>query len=168
MSLQLPPVFTTLQIPLLLLTNILTLAIGPRHRVVQFAFSVPVLFVLVAQSLYREWTGGWGLHYGLNCFVMSMVMVWVDWVALNSPDREGWVKLQKRKASAKDEEKPKTNGHVQSNGHAGVSSKKEEMQRGFWGRMWWATRLATTNRYTGWSCESKNVPVEVGPEYSRL
>src|SRR5690242_7667616 len=97
MSLQLPPIFTTLQVPLILLINILTLAIGPQHRVAQFAFSVPVLFLLVTQSLYREWTGGWGLHYGLNCFVMSAVITWADWVLLNSPDKEGWVKVYVRR-----------------------------------------------------------------------
>jgi hypothetical protein len=39
---------------------------------------------------------------------------------------------------------------------------------GFGERLWWAVRLATTNRYVGWSCEAKNVPLEVGPEYPRL
>ncbi|KAH6618760.1 membrane bound O-acyl transferase family-domain-containing protein [Boeremia exigua] len=155
MSLQLPPIFATLQVPLILLTNIATLAIGPRHRVLQFAFSVPVLGVLVAQSVYREWDRGWGLQYGLNCFVMSAVMTWVDWVLLDSPDRERWVRV-------------KSNGQVESNGHAVISSKMASAPTGFWSRLWWAAQLSTTNRYTGWSCESKNVPVEVGPEYPRL
>ncbi|KAJ8106496.1 hypothetical protein OPT61_g9497 [Boeremia exigua] len=198
MALQLPPVFTTLQVPLIMLTNITALAIGPRHRVLQFAFSVPVLIVLVAQSLYREWDGGWGLHYGLNCFVMSLVMDWVDWVLLNSPYREGWTKLEVRKGAVKEEggvvrkeqgngyassngnlksnghasnghasNGHASNGHAKSNGHA-TSMSKDDAPKRFWSRFWWATRLTTTNRYPGWSCESKNVPVEVGPEYSRL
>lgn len=96
---------------------------------------------------------------------MSAVMTWVDWVLLNSPDREGWVKLDVRKGAEKGGE---GNGHVKSNGHAGGLSKGQNVPEGFWSRLWWATRLATTNRYTGWSCESKNVPVEVGPGYSRL
>ncbi|KAJ4988751.1 tat pathway signal sequence [Stagonosporopsis vannaccii] len=157
MSLQLPQVFITLQIPFILLTNVLTLAIGPRYRVAQFAFSVPVLSLLVAQSLYREWDRGWGLHYGLNCFVMSAVMTWVDWVLLNSPDREGWVKFSVQRGSVKGEE---GNWHMKSNGYAGRLSKKETVPKGFGSRLWWAAGLATTNRYTGWSCESKNVPVE--------
>ncbi len=94
--LQLPVILPTFQVPLILLTNVITLAIGPQRRVLQFAFSVPVLFVLFAQSLYREWERGWGLHYGLNCFVMSLAMVWVDWMLLNSPGREDWMKLDVR------------------------------------------------------------------------
>jgi hypothetical protein len=45
---------------------------------------------------------------------------------------------------------------------------KEAAPEAFWERLWWAIRLSTTNRYVGWSCEAKNVPLEVGAEYPRL
>ncbi|KAJ4410433.1 hypothetical protein N0V91_001919 [Didymella pomorum] len=99
MALQLPPIFITLQPALILTTNVLTLAIGPQHRVLQFAFSVPALFILAAQSLYRDWDRGWGLHYGLNCFVMTSLVTWVDWILLNNPYKEQWVKLEQRKGA---------------------------------------------------------------------
>jgi hypothetical protein len=177
MALQLPPIFTILQPPLILATNVFTLAIGPKHRVLQFAFSVPVLFFLIAQSLYREWDQGWGLHYGLNCFLVTSLVTWVDWVLLNSPYKERWVKLEQRKGSAQKKEKaglqdrdadgfPKHDGAV-------VTSKRELQNKAhgvpetFRGRLWWATRLATTNRYVGWSCEVKNVPSSFPPSYPR-
>lgn len=181
LSLQLPPIFTTLQPPLILLANILTLAIGPRHRVLQFAFGVPVLFILAAQSLYREWDRGWGLHYGLNCFVVTNLVVWVDWILLNSPYKEEWVKLDHRKGSGRSREEkavslvpsssagfPKDDGGVvESKGGLKKGLEKRAAPVGFWSRLWWATRLATTNRYTGWSCEVKNVPASVPSTYPR-
>jgi hypothetical protein len=156
-QLQLPPLFTSLQIPLLLLTNCLTLAIGPSHRLAQFAFSVPVLGVLTAQSLYREWGPNWGMHYALNIIVMVTLATWVDWVVLQRPDREGWVKVDRR---------------GESDGDVSKVQKGRGAPSGFWSRLWWAVRLTASgtgvgNRYVGWSCEVKNVPVEVDVGYSR-
>lgn len=178
MALQLPPIFITLQPALILTTNVLTLAIGPQHRVLQFAFSVPALFILAAQSLYRDWDRGWGLHYGLNCFVMTSLVTWVDWILLNNPYKEQWVKLEQRKGAetlgketvraTESAEFPKDDGGV-------VRSKsifkrdlgKLGMPETFPQRLWWAARLVTTNRYVSWSCEVKNVPGSVPHTYPR-
>ncbi|KAF9698500.1 hypothetical protein EKO04_003829 [Ascochyta lentis] len=153
MSLHLPPAFTTLQLPLLLLTNILALTIGPRHRLLQLAFTLPALLLLAAQSLYRDYTGAWGIHYGMNCGVASMLATYVDWVVLRSPDREGWVKLRGRFGGGGGE----SNVDVKGGG-----KEKRGAPRTFRERLWWAVRLGFTNRYTGWSSEVKHVPVEVG------
>lgn len=178
MALQLPPVFTTLQPALVIATNVFTLAIGPRHRVLQFAFSVPVLFILIAQSLYRDWDRGWGLHYGLNCFVATSLFAWVDWILLNSPYKERWMKLERRKdvGRMRDEKNhpaegdtfPKHDGDVvRSKRGSADDSQPFTLPGSFWKRLWWAMRLATTNRYVGWSCEVKNVPASVRPTYPR-
>ena len=176
MALQLPPIFTILQPALILATNVLTLAIGPEHRILQFAFSVPVLFILAAQSLYRDWDRGWGLHYGLNCFVVTSLATWVDWILLNSPYKEGWVKLEQRKGvgkvgdgevgEAKGDAFPRDDGGVvRSNKSSAMHEGKRE--RSFAEKLWWAVRLAATNRYVGWSCEVKNVPASVPTSYPR-
>lgn len=178
MALQLPPIFITLQPAFIVATNILTFAIGPNHRVSQFAFSVPVLFLLAAQSLYRDWDRGWGLHYGLNCFIVTSLATWVDWVLLNNPYKERWVKLKQRKGAGelKDDKLDPTDDPTFPKDDGGVIRSKTDLQhdpenRGmppsFLERLWWAARLATTNRYVGWSCEVKNLPASVPPSYSR-
>ncbi|KAF3033693.1 hypothetical protein E8E12_004177 [Didymella heteroderae] len=177
MAFQLPLIFTTLQPLLIIASNVLTLAIGPQRRVLQFAFSVPVLFLFAAQSLYRDWDRGWGLHYGLNCFVVTNLFVWFDWVVLNSPYREGWIKLDQRKSSEvpRDESTgssperaafPKDDGGVVQSKSA-VQKQRHGVPETFWGRLCWAARLSTTNRYIGWSCEVKNAPSSVPSTYPR-
>lgn len=141
----------TLVAPLLSLTNILALVIGPQHRVLQLGFSLPVLAFLAAQSVGRGYVGTWGIYLGVNSGVASLLGTYVDWVLLGSPDREGWVKRGRRVGR---------DGRVESNGDA-----KNAAPTGFRSRLWWATRLACTLRYTGWSCEVKNVPVEVDDDY---
>lgn len=176
-SLALPPALLPLQIPLILATNILTLALNKHNRFLALALGFPLLVLLVSQSLYREWEKGWGLHYGINCFIMTVVFAWVEWVGLGVPDREGWGKVvrgEEREKKGRWERdglgerigavKEKGDGVVRSNGSAVVKTSPE----GFGERLWWAVRLSTTNRYVGWSCEAKNVPLEVGPEYPRL
>ncbi|KAF1929477.1 uncharacterized protein M421DRAFT_420004 [Didymella exigua CBS 183.55] len=175
MALHLPPLFTTLQAPLIILTNILTLAIGPRNRLLQFAFSVPVLFLLAAQSLYRDWDRGWGLHYGLSCFVVTNLAVWADWALLASPDREGWAKLEQRSGAAQKEKEKESRGEGEGafpKDDGGVVESKRGVQGGgvptsFCARLWWAIRLSATTRYIGWSCEVKNVPPSVPVGYPR-
>lgn len=178
MALHLPLIFITLQPALVIATNVLTLAIGPRHRVLQFAFSVPVLFILAAQSLYRDWDRGWGLHYGLNCFVVTSLFTWVDWILLNDPYKERWVKLEQRKGAERVEDEkvdsaegaafPKDDGDVvRSKSNSTHDSKPLAFSSTFWERLCWAMRLATTNRYVGWSCEVKNAPASVPPTYPR-
>ncbi|KZM18814.1 uncharacterized protein EKO05_0006641 [Ascochyta rabiei] len=166
MSLRLPPVFTALQLPLLLLTNVFALAIGPRQRLLQLGLTLPVLLLLAAQSRYRDYAGPWGVHYGVNCGVASLIATYVDWVVLAAPDREGWVKLGRRDGGGE----RGSGGGVESNGivkSSGVEREKRAAPTAFRERLWWAVRLGVTNRYTGWSCEVKNVPVEVDDEYPR-
>jgi len=178
MALQLPPIFTTLQPALILAANILTLAISPQHCILQFAFSVPVLYLLAAQSLYRDWDRGWGLHYGLNCFVMTSLVTWVDWILLNSPYKENWVKLEQRKgAETLGKEKVGLTDSptflkddrdvIRSKSSSRKNVPKQYVLASFSERLWWAARLGTTNRYVGWSCEVKNVPGSVPPTYPR-
>jgi hypothetical protein len=144
---ELPPIFLTLQPLLLHATNILALAIGPQNRVLQLSTTLPALVLLVAQSWYREWNGQWGMQYGIECMVFCMAWGYVDWIVLGSPDREGWCKI--RYGSG---EKRKEEGKV---------------PQGFWKRAYWGLRLAMGVRYVGWSCEVKNVPVEVDAGYPR-
>lgn len=183
-SLQLPPVFGTLQLPLLLATNVLALAIGPRYRFLQLGFSLPVWTLLAAQSRYRDYSGAWGIHYAVNCGILSLLATYVDWVLLKSADREGWTKLSSRVGAVQrstnedelknsetvgDDDFPKDDGGVvKSNGAAASkSTAKITAPIGFRSRLWWAIRLACTNRYTCWSCEVKNVPFEVDDDYPR-
>lgn len=178
MALQLPPIFATLQPALILAANVFTLAIGPNHRVLQFAFSIPVLSILAAQSLYRDWDRGWGLHYGLNCFVVTSLVTWIDWILLNSPYKERWVKLEQHKGAARVKdggvapaESPAfpedDSGVVRSKNSMGNPVEKRYVPASFLQRFWWSGRLATTNRYVGWSSEVKNVPASVPSTYPR-
>ena len=188
LSLQLPPAFDALQAPLLLLTNTLALTVGPQHRVLQLGLSIPVWIILVAQSLYRNYDGAWGIHYATNCAVANLLAIYVDTVLLASPDREGWTKLKSRvntpasnedsAGSMKDSKATDSSGFPENDGCvvksigisgsiAGKLAVKNTAPAGFRDRLWWAIRLACTTRYIGWSCEVKNVPVEVGESYPR-
>lgn len=163
---QLPPQIITLQIPLLYLINILALAAGPNHHVLRVSITLPLVILLITQSLYREWYAGWGNHYAINCTVWSVVFNYVDWVLLGNPDREGWYKIRyKNDGKSGDDDKDEKK--------ADVSMKTYEDEPGgagrtFPSRIWWALRLATTNRYTGWSNQVKNVYMEVPADYPRL
>lgn len=151
-SLALPPVFRDLQIPLIYVNNIIALAIGPKHRVVQLGVTLPVLLLLVSQSLYKPVEGEWGRRYAFESAILSLVAIYVDWILLASPDKERWRKTQYDKGDKV--------ANDQSKG-------EKEVPQTFWGRAWWGVRLATTNRYVGWSCQVKNVRMEVDPAYSR-
>jgi hypothetical protein len=85
------------------------------------------------------------MHYAVECMVFTCVFTYVDWNILGSPDKEKWGKV--RYKVGKEE--------------------KERASHGFWERAWWGVRLGVGSRYVGWSCEVKNVPKEVGAEYSR-
>lgn len=101
---------------------------------------------------------------------------------LNSPYKEGWVKLQVRRGESeskgekeleKEKEKMKGDGGFPIHDGDVVRSAKRDTRKSdgmpatFWQRLWWATRLSTTSRYTGWSSEAKNVPASVPPSYPR-
>ena len=150
-ALQLPQIFIDLQVPLICLNSIIALAIGPQHRSIQVLLSFPILVLLTAQSLYREWDGGWGYHYGINCSVMCLIFTWIDWILLGSPDKQAWGKIK----------------YLNQKDGTVVEKKEDSPPRGFLNRAWWAARLATTNRYVGWSQQVKNVRMEVGADYPR-
>jgi hypothetical protein len=152
-SLALPPIFSTLQIPLLYTINITSLALGPSHPILRS--SIHALFILlVLQSLYKPSTGVFGMRYAMECLVWSVTWVYFDWNVLCRPDAEGWEKISYA------EEKGVKGGEKKDVG-------KLDVKEGFWNRMWWAIRLATTQRYVGWSQEVKNVRKEVDASYSR-
>jgi hypothetical protein len=79
---------------------------------------------------------------------MCLIWVWVDWIVLRGPDREMWRRVSE--GATKD-----------------VGKKEERGEKGFWKRAYWGVRLVTGVRYVGWSCQVKNVPVEVDRDYAR-
>lgn len=171
MALPTHPLLVTLQIPLLYMTNCITLAVSPRRQVLRVGLSLPIVILLISQSLHRAWEGRWGNHYALNCVVFSIAFTYVDWILLASPDEEVWFKIRYGKSVEGGERKQsvRAKGNGNGNGHPVTSSKgNDRVPRIFWARLWWGMRLATTNRYVGWSCEVKNVRIEVNPEYPRL
>jgi hypothetical protein len=174
-SLELPPQIISLQLPLIFLNNVFALALGPKHQFLRVSISLPILAILLAQSLYRQWDAGWGNHFGLNCAVWATAFTYVDWILLSNPDKEGWYKIQYGQTKEIEQGK-KQNGDAKEHGKAtGDGVAKEGYQdvkggagRTFWSRLWWGMRLATTTRYVGWYCQVKNVPVEVPSDYPRL
>jgi hypothetical protein len=172
---ELPPQLITLQIPLLYLTNIIALAIGPKHQFLRVSISLPILVLLVAQSLYRQWDAGWGNHYAINCLVWSIVFIYVDWILLCSPDNEGWRKIRYQDPYEKSQAAVKKSDDFVAEkismaemNTISIWVSDDEGEEGFWERMWWGLRLVTTNRYTGWSQQVKNVPKRVEVGYPRL
>ncbi|KAH7398778.1 membrane bound O-acyl transferase family-domain-containing protein [Phaeosphaeria sp. MPI-PUGE-AT-0046c] len=147
LSLELPQSLIAFQVPLLYLVNIFALALGPKHNVLRYGLTLPLFVLLVAQSLYRDWDGVFGMHYALGCMVLSVAFTYVEWNLLRIPDKEKWRKIR----------------YVQ-----GKEEVEDVVGDGFWERAWWGVRLAMGNRYVGWTQESKNVVKEVGPEYSRV
>jgi hypothetical protein len=170
--LQLPPIFMQLQAPLLVLNNVVALAIGPERQALRVSISLPLLVVLVAQSLYREWDVGWGYRYGYEIFVMTMIYQYFDWILVKSPDREGWYKIQYGKGIEQEKDKDKMS-NSQMNGNGAGENRRYQLVPGgagttFWSRLWWGMRLSITNRYVGWSHQVKNVNMEVPSDYPRL
>ncbi|KAF2017199.1 hypothetical protein BU24DRAFT_490412 [Aaosphaeria arxii CBS 175.79] len=140
----LPPTVRQLQIPLLYATNIISLGFKPSTFRTAASFSI--ISLLVAQCLYpREDDIYYGDRYTNGCLALYCLFVNVDWIVLANPDKERWHK-------------------VKSNG---TDEKSVDVPQSFLGRVWWGARLATTNRYVGWSQEVKNVPVEVPIGYPR-
>lgn len=171
-SFQLPAQLIALQVPLLVLNNAVALAVGPRYQFVRVFISAPLLALLVVQSLYRECDGGWGQQYALNVMVCGMVFQYIDWILLQSPDKEGWHKIQygQEEVGKKTDKDELANDKM--NGKGAVRKRYENLSGGagttFWSRLWWAIRLSLTNRYVGWSNQVKNINMEVPPTYPRL
>ncbi|KAF2844842.1 hypothetical protein T440DRAFT_502861 [Plenodomus tracheiphilus IPT5] len=153
------PYLVTFQIPLLYLLNIVALAIEPKYQISRVAFSLPILIVLVLQSLSREWDGNWGIHYMINCAALMLVFQYVDWVLLASPDIEGW-----RRVGA-DSEDARVNGQAKQSEEFTAA-----VPKGFQRRVWWGLQLTfASTRYVGWSCQVMNVPVmKVHSTYPRM
>lgn len=174
LSLELPPVLLALQFPILYLNNMAALAVGPEHQVARVAISFPILLLFMAQSWYRQWDIQWGHRYAMECLSFAMMFDWIDRVLLSNPDREGWYKIHYGKGAALQKEKDETaNGKMNGNGKAVAPRKRYEIIPGgagttFWSRMWWGARLSVTNRYVGWSCQVKNINMEVPSDYPRL
>jgi hypothetical protein len=152
MSLVLPPIFSTLQLPLLYTTNVLGLAIGPQHRVLQLGITLPAVILLVAQSFYRKVDTTYGLRYSVGVTVVSLCFIYFDWIVLNSPDKEKWRKIRYVRREGKDGQ---------------LKEKMEEEPKGFGNRLWWALRIASGNRYVGWTQQVKNLPPRVEADYPR-
>lgn len=151
--LQLPPIFSTLQLPLLYANTILAHAIGPNHRALQVGITFPVLVVLVAQSLYRTLDAAYGMRYSVEMMVTARCLEYADQVVLGSAWRERWRKVRYVKIN---------------DGQDGeVKEVLEDMPRTFWSRAYWGLRIAMGNRYVGWSQQVKNVPPRVSATYSR-
>ncbi|KAL5118952.1 hypothetical protein ACEQ8H_003081 [Pleosporales sp. CAS-2024a] len=166
-SLQLPRIFLHVQIPLLFLTNIVALAIGPQHQVVRLGMTLPLLGILVAQSLYRDWEIGWGIHYAIEIGIMQLAFVYLDWNVLGSPDKEGWRKIDYEQ---EEKERGAVNGNNKGAPPEGGREKKHMgvVPQTFWQRAWWGVRLSTGHRMVGWTQEVKNTPKEVAADYSRV
>ncbi|PSN63634.1 hypothetical protein BS50DRAFT_557722 [Corynespora cassiicola Philippines] len=143
---ELPTPLRTTYIPLLYLTNIL--ALGFKPSVLRTLTTLPLTLLFLSQAVYNPRTH-LADDYPMNVLACAAVFTWVDWIALGSPDREGWTKLR----------------YAEGDGEMGEVEKK--VPQGFWVRVWWGVRLATTNRYVGWSQQVKNVPVDVGAQYPR-
>jgi hypothetical protein len=133
-SLALPEIFLYLQIPLMYLTTVLGLTIGPKHQALRLGITLPLFSLLAIQSLHREWSIGWGLHYALEVNVFTQMFTYFDWNILGSPDREGWRKIQYGAEELA----------VNGNGH--VKKKEDGVPQDFWQRAWWALRLMTGTR----------------------
>ncbi|ORY07911.1 membrane bound O-acyl transferase family-domain-containing protein [Clohesyomyces aquaticus] len=136
------------QIPLLYLTNIIGLGMKPGPF--RVAVTLPILIFLVTQSFYRIEEMYYGDEYSMNCLSLCVVLMYLDWIILASPDKERWYKIRYGKKEG-DSQREKDN----------------IVPDHFFSRFWWGFRLATTNRYTGWSQQVKNVRMEVSADYPK-
>ncbi|KAI8934919.1 hypothetical protein NX059_008588 [Plenodomus lindquistii] len=165
------PWLVTWQPLLLYLLNIVALAIHPRYQIFRVALSLPILIILVLQSLSRDFGENFGFHYALNCAVGMLVCVYMDWVVLGRPDKEGWQRVADA-GVGKETQHGKTNGEIKEHGKANGQvgrSREAFVPQDFWKRVWWGVRLTfASTRYVGWSCQVKNVPsMRVHASYPR-
>ena len=144
---ELPGAVGQLQIPLLYLNNIFALGFQPGYF--RIILTLPTALLLLVQPLYEKNPDYYGKRYPMNCLAMYVMFAYLDWIILASPDKQRWTKFPYRK---------------QANA---TNETTLEIPHTFLGRLWWGIRLASTNRYTGWSQEVKNTPVEVSADYPR-
>jgi hypothetical protein len=102
--------------------------------------------------------------------------MYVDWILLSNPDKERWRKIKYSDPYTRSQPAvqkfhdlvagKRTLADMSTTSICIPDDAEEEM--GFWGRVWWGARLATTNRYTGWTQQVKNVPMEVPSTCPRI
>lgn len=147
LPMELPPAIRQLQVPLLYLNNIIALGFKPGP--IRILSTLPTALLLALQGLYQKEHIYYGDQYSMNCLTLSLVFVYLDWIVLASPDKERWHKIQYNK-------------------RVGTSQDKNDaVPLSFFSRVWFGLRLASTNRYTGWSQQVKNTPIEFPIGYPR-
>lgn len=173
LSLELPPIFQALQIPLLALTVTFAIALGPQRQFLRVLLTLPVLILLIWQSVYRT-EGPWGTLFSMNITICCYPFAYIDRVLLSNPDKEKWRAIPDNRS--------KTEKHVTWKGKANgapAAAKKEKVDgpvkkeveftvpSSFLERLRWAWPLTLKTRLVGWSSQVKNVPMEVGEGYPR-
>jgi hypothetical protein len=146
---DLPSIFQQLQAPLMFTTLILTQGFKPG--IFRIFLTLPIMVLFWAQSLYRKDFMYYGVEYPMNVLACVAMFCYLDQIILANPDKERWHKIQYGTGEEKGEK----------NGNAGA------IPSTYWTRVWWATRIATTTRYVGWSQQVKNVVMEVPSDYPR-
>ena len=96
--------------------------------------------------------------------------MYVDWVLLKSPDKEGWRKIRYEDSHERPQAAvTKSDDFVERRIRPDdIGVRRTSSEDNFWSRIWWGMRLSTTSRYTGWTQQVKKVPMEVPPTYPRL
>lgn len=144
---ELPLAIRQLQIPLLFLNNIVALGFKPGP--VRIAITLPITLLLASQTLYDRETAYFGDKYSGACAALTLVSLYVDLILLASPDKEQWHKIRygKKTGEGQDEDRsvPET----------------------FLARVWWGLKLAPYLRYTGWSQQVKNIPVQLPQDFPK-
>jgi hypothetical protein len=146
---ELPSIFQQLQAPLMFTTLIFTQGFKPS--IFRISLTLPVMILLWVQSLYRQEFMYYGEEYPMNVLACVVMFWYLDQIILANPDKEKWHKVQYGKVKEESEK----------------NVKNDDIPQTYWGRVWWAIRIATTMRYVGWSQQVKNVAMEVESDYPR-
>lgn len=144
---ELPLAIRRLQIPLLLLNNIVALGFKPGS--LRIIITLPITLLLISQTLYDKETVYYSDKYSGACGALTLVSLYVDWILLASPDREKWHKINYRKKAVDGQDEDKS------------------VPESFVARVWWGLKLAPYLRYTGWSQQVKNVPVQLPHDFPK-
>jgi hypothetical protein len=87
-SFKLPKPLIEAQLPLIYANLIVALSLGPQYQFIRVCITLPILILLVCQSLYKEQDGLWGESLSNNSVVMFTVFIYIDWILMKSPDYE--------------------------------------------------------------------------------
>ncbi|KAF2872957.1 membrane bound O-acyl transferase family-domain-containing protein [Massariosphaeria phaeospora] len=153
----LPAAIQQFQVPLIVLNNIL--ALGLKPGITRIVLTLPTLVILVLQSYYKREPGYFNDEYPTNCMIMALAFMYVNWILLATPDRKRWHKIRYGKDGKQD-------GSISDRSNDS-KVQYDDVPQSFWERVWWGARLATSNRYVGWSQQAKNVRMEVSSDYPR-